>query len=229
MPAKFKVVESDLDSKPSLETLHLYRSLVGTIMFCAVWTRPDIAYSVNVLALFMNNPSPKLIKAAKQLYAYCDASDADDSFKRRSTGGYVCYFNGSPVSWSTGLQQLTTLSTCESEYVQAALTAKEVLYLQELLHYAGHKQITVTHIFEDNEAVMKLSENPINRGMSKHIGRRFHFLHQCAEDGHVALVPISSERNVADAFTKPLGSQLFERHQNSLGVSSVDRGNQGLL
>eukprot|EP00961_Rhodomonas_salina_P255316 3450595-Rhodomonas_salina.1 len=137
MPAKFKVVESDLDSKPSLETLHLYRSLVGTIMFCAVWTRPDIAYSVNVLAWFMNSPSPKLIKAAKQvlrylkgtltmgitfyrhdplgrgkkLYAYCDTSDADDSFKRRSTGGYVCYYNGSPVSWSTGLQRLTTLST----------------------------------------------------------------------------------------------------------------------
>eukprot|EP00961_Rhodomonas_salina_P133305 1793378-Rhodomonas_salina.1 len=150
----------------------------------------------------MNNPSAKLIKAAKQvlqylkgtqtmgitfyqhdplsggkkLYSYCDASYADDSFKRRSTGGYVCYYNGSPVSWSTGLQRLTTLSTCESE---------------ELLHYAGHTQTTVTQVFEDNEAAMKLSENPINRGMSKHISRHFchnfHFLHQCGEDRHVAL------------------------------------------
>eukprot|EP00961_Rhodomonas_salina_P102219 1375037-Rhodomonas_salina.1 len=34
---------------------------------------------------------------------------------------------------------------------------------------------------------------------------------------------------MADVFTKPLGSQLFERHRNSLGVSSVDPGNQGLL
>eukprot|EP00961_Rhodomonas_salina_P184426 2490327-Rhodomonas_salina.2 len=150
-------------------------------------------------------------QASKKLYAYCDASDADNSFERCSTGGYVCYFNGSPVSWSTGLQLLTTLSMCESEYMQAALTAKEVLYLRELLHYAGHTQTTVTHVFEDNEAAMKLSENPINSCM------------------HVALVPISSEHNVADIFTKPLGSQLFEWHSNALGVSSVNRGYQGLL
>lgn len=93
--------------------------------------------------------------------------------------------------------------------MQAALTAKEVLYLRELLHYAGHTQTTVTQVFEDNEAAMKLSENPINRGMSKHISRHFchnfHFLHQCGEDRHVALVLSSSKRNVADIFTKPLG------------------------
>ena len=255
MSQKFKVVESDLDYNASQETLHLFRSMVGTLMYCAIWSRPDLAYSVNVLARFMTCPSAKLIKAAKQvlrylkgtreygitffkndplgrgakLYAYCDASDADDPIKRRSTGGYVVFYNGSPVSWSTGLQRLTTLSTCESEYVQAALTAKEVLYLREILQFAGHKQSEPTPIYEDNEAAMKLSENPVARGMSKHIGRRFHFLRQCSDDGHVVLVPTTSANNIADIFTKPLGYQIFSRHRQSLGVSPVDNNSRALL
>ena len=114
-------------------------------MYLSIWTRPEISYTVNFLARHMTKASPALIKAAqhvfqyvkgtreggitffhidplntyakpkKQLYAYSDASNADDLINHRTTSGYVVFLNGSPVSWSTGLQRLTTLSTCESE------------------------------------------------------------------------------------------------------------------
>eukprot|EP00961_Rhodomonas_salina_P052346 702701-Rhodomonas_salina.1 len=95
------------------------------------------------------------------LYSYSDASYADDPIARRTTGGYIVFYNGSPVSWSTGLQRLTTLWTCESKYVQAALAAKEILYLQEMLLFAGHPQRDSTLLYEDNKAALKLSENPV--------------------------------------------------------------------
>eukprot|EP00961_Rhodomonas_salina_P071398 958917-Rhodomonas_salina.1 len=166
MEPSFKLVETDLGSHPDPEMTTLFRSMVGSLMYLSVWTRPDVSYAVNVLARHLNFASPKLIGAARRifqylkgtrthgitfyktnptnrkatLYAYSDASDADDPIARRTTGGYIVFYNGSPVSWSTGLQRLTTLSTCESEYVQAALAAKEILYLREMLLFAGHPQ-----------------------------------------------------------------------------------------
>ncbi len=158
-----------------------------------------------------------------KLYAFADSSEADDPIQRRSTGGYIVYYNGSPVAWSTGLQRLTTLSTCESEYVQAALATKEVLYLQELFEYAGHGQQDRTLIYEDNEAAVCLSDNPVNRGMTKHIGRCFHFIWQSSEFGWIGLIPVDGERNVADIFTKPLPYQAFARHRGTLGVHCIDK------
>ncbi len=73
------------------------------------------------------------------LYAFSDTSDADDQFARRTTGGFVVFYNGSPVSWNTGLQRLTTLSTCESEYVEAALATKEILSLSYFGMLGFHK------------------------------------------------------------------------------------------
>eukprot|EP00961_Rhodomonas_salina_P296844 3936705-Rhodomonas_salina.2 len=155
MEQNFKLTETDLGTNPNPEMTTLFRSMVGSLMYLSVWTRPDISYAVNVLARHLNYASPKLIRAARRifqylkgtrlhgitfytndpsgrttkLYAYSDASDADDPIARRTTGGYIVFYNGSPVAWSTGLLRLTTLSTCESEYVQAALAAKEILYL----------------------------------------------------------------------------------------------------
>mmetsp|Transcript_18530 Transcript_18530/g.37664 ORF Transcript_18530/g.37664 Transcript_18530/m.37664 type:complete len:1503 (+) Transcript_18530:3729-8237(+) len=265
MDPSFKITVDDLDDNPSESVTHLYRSMIGTLLYLAVWTRPDIAMVVNMLARYMTRASPRLIKAARNVFrylkgtrtdgitffhqdplrderrghglsaelikgalkkndrltAYSDASDADDPVKRRSTGGYIVMYNGSPVSWNSGLQRLTTLSTCESEYVQAALTVKEVLYLRELLAHAGHAERCATPIYEDNQAAMKLSENPVNRGMTKHIARRFHFIRQANDDFQIALIPINTAKNTADAFTKPLGQQLFTRHKHGMGVRDV--------
>jgi hypothetical protein len=42
-----------------------YLSAVGSLMYLAVTTRPDIAYSVGVLAHFNSNPGPSHWKAVK--------------------------------------------------------------------------------------------------------------------------------------------------------------------
>jgi len=155
METNFRVNEDDMKHVPSESDQHTYRSMIGTLMYLAVWTRPDIAQAVNLLARYVMNASKRLMKAARNVFrylkqtrtwgitffrqdpitdetattglkvslfkghkrkdkllAFSDASDADDPLKRRSTGGYLVTYNGSPVSWSSGLQRLTTLSTC---------------------------------------------------------------------------------------------------------------------
>ena len=102
-------------------------------------------------------------KADEHLYAYTNLSDADCKISARSTGGYVIFFNGCPISWSSALQKIVALSSCESEYIQAALAAKEVLYLRSILQRMGLAQRR-TIMYIDNMAALNLTENPVNRG-----------------------------------------------------------------
>eukprot|EP00961_Rhodomonas_salina_P131899 1775531-Rhodomonas_salina.1 len=43
---------------------------MGCLTFLAIWTRPDIGYSVNLLSRYLTRPSEALIKAAKKIIAY---------------------------------------------------------------------------------------------------------------------------------------------------------------
>ena len=103
------------------------------------------------------------------------------------------------------------------------IAAKEVLYIREALAYAGFPQPSSTPIYDDNDAACKLAQNPVKRGMTKHIARRFHFLRQCDDDMHASLIPTPGLDNIADIFTKPLGVTLFNKHRLGLGLRRVAR------
>ena len=47
-----------------------YIHAVGSLMYLAISTRPDIAYTVGVLSRFSSNPGPQHWKAVKHLFRY---------------------------------------------------------------------------------------------------------------------------------------------------------------
>jgi hypothetical protein len=175
MDARFAVTEDDIDESAPPELIKEYQSLIGSLIFLAIWTRPDIAYAVNTLARYMTKPTQTLITAAKRVFkylkgtmdlgimfptvdprgfgpntlvAYADTSDADCKITSKSTGGYVLFLNGAPIAFRAGLLPLVTLSSAESEYVQATLACVEIIYVRELLERMGYTQ-TATVIYED--------------------------------------------------------------------------------
>ena len=46
------------DKQASKDDIKLYGSMIGSEMYLAVQTRPDITYAVSVLSRFLSNPSP---------------------------------------------------------------------------------------------------------------------------------------------------------------------------
>jgi len=53
-----------------------YASVVGTLMYAMVCTRPDIAYAVGVLSRFMSKPGKEHWTATKRVFMYlCGTSD----------------------------------------------------------------------------------------------------------------------------------------------------------
>jgi len=189
--------------------IHVFRYLSGT-KDKGIWFRqtdPDSVEGQRLKAF-----CPKAV-APKSLKSFTDSSDADCKLTYRSTGGYIIFYNGSPVSWKSTRQTINTLSTTESEFVQASLTCQEIVYLREILHFLGDTQ-PPTMLYVDSKPALDLSENPCHRSKTRHIPRRFHYVRRCCTQGDTLLVKIDGTTNVADVFTKPLAREHFSKYRS---------------
>ena len=135
-----------------------YASVVGSLMYAMVCTRPNIAYSMGVVSRFLMNPSKQHWQAVKWIlrylkgtinYCLCfghdetvlegftDADMAGDMDTIKSTTGYLYTFAGAAVSWVSRLQRIVALSTTEAEYIAATKACKEMLWMQRFLEEIG--------------------------------------------------------------------------------------------
>ena len=206
-----------------------YRSLIGCLLYVAVWSRPDIAYAVSELSRFVSEPFKVHWQAAKYLlrylggtrdvclsyssgskrdnvlWGYCDSDWAGDVDSRKSTTGYVLMLNGGAVAWKSKRQPLVAMSTAEAEYIAASLMVQELIYMRRLLDVLGFPQPGPSDVFEDNRTAIAWSEGAVGGSdRAKHIDIRRFFLQEAVANGVVSLKPIASEDNLADLLTKPL-------------------------
>ncbi|KAK4078062.1 hypothetical protein Purlil1_12083 [Purpureocillium lilacinum] len=144
------------DGQASEDEIKMYQERIGSLMYVAVMTRPDIARTTAQLARFLTNPSPLHLAAANQCIRYLyttrylaivydglhtgealviasDASFADDIESRRSSQGYVMMLFNGPVAWKAGLQDTVTTSTTEAEILSLERTTKDCYALDRLL------------------------------------------------------------------------------------------------
>ncbi|GAQ79929.1 hypothetical protein KFL_000420010 [Klebsormidium nitens] len=174
-----------------------YSRLIGSLLYIANCTRPDISQAVGVLSRFMSKPTRDHWKMARAVLSYlagtpevglsfdgteglklkgfCDANYAGDIDTRRSTTGYVFTLGGGAVSWASKCQPTVACSTVEAEYMAAAFTTKEALWLKKLFADLDIECETV-QIGCDNQGAIQLSKHPIASQRSKHIDISHHFI-----------------------------------------------------
>ena len=80
-----------------------------------------------------------------------------------------------------------SLSTTEAEFIAATSCACQAVWLKRVLGKLDQNQSKSCVIQCDSSAAIKLSNNPIIHGRSKHIDVRFHFLRDLRKDGYVEL------------------------------------------
>ncbi|XP_021762898.1 uncharacterized protein LOC110727628 [Chenopodium quinoa] len=113
------------DAGRSFRDPTLYRNLAGALQYLT-FTRPDIAYAVQQVCLFMHDPREPHYEALKRilhyvqgtidhdlhlyltvshrLITYTDADWGGCPDTRRSTSGYCCFLGDNLVSWSSKRQ-----------------------------------------------------------------------------------------------------------------------------
>jgi hypothetical protein len=128
-----------------------YCPILGSVMWGQLSTRPDLAFTVSLLARFQANPKIDNWNALMHVIGYnkntidygltysrdhdlsptafvdADYGGCKDTW--RSTSGYVFMMAGGPVSWSSKRQATVALSTVEAEYVAMSRCAQKMVWI----------------------------------------------------------------------------------------------------
>ena len=83
---------------------------------------------------------------------------------RRSTSRYVFLINGADVSWRSKKQSCVALSTAEAALASAA---QEAMWIRQLTQDLKDGSDRATVIYEDNQAVISMAQNPHFHGRAK--------------------------------------------------------------
>lgn len=216
-----------------------YTELVGSLLYLAACTRPDISQAVGVLSRYMAHPTEHHWNVAKDvlrylissqdvgvvfkksgsdLHGYCDADFAGDVDTRRSTTAYVFVLQDGAVSWSSKLQPTVAVSTAEAEYMSAASAVKEALWLRKLMVDFGFDCTAPVLISCDNQAALKLLVNPVVSARSKHIDVLHHFARERVARKEVSFVYCRTGDMIADCLTKPLPKDKLLKCCEGMGI-----------
>nr|GEY05397.1 ribonuclease H-like domain, reverse transcriptase, RNA-dependent DNA polymerase [Tanacetum cinerariifolium] len=85
----------------------------------------------------------------------------------------------------------------------------QALWLKRLLSkLTGREEERIT-LKVDNISAIALIRNPVFHGRSKHIDIRYHFIHECVENGHINVEHVSGELQRTDILTKALPRLRF--------------------
>ena len=139
MKAEMVLGKTEAEHESMQEFKMNYQSMLGSIMYIMLQTRPDIAYAISKLSQFSSNLTKQHLQALKRVLRYLkgtkglgltyqknekrelvgwtDFSWACDINDSRSTSEYLLQLNGAAVSWCSQKQLTVTKFICEAEYM----------------------------------------------------------------------------------------------------------------
>ena len=217
-----------------------YREAVGSLLYLAGGTRPDISYAANMVSRNSQNPTEEDWKEIKRIFRYIkgtsnlgltfngtndkligfsDASYADSSDKT-STSGYVIKLLSDTVNWRCWKQKCVTTSTCEAEYVAMSELSKECMATKYIANRILNNKFTEILIFGDNKPSIDSTEKSGTPNL-RHVNIRYYHIKQCIDKGEVTVKWISNEYQIADIFTKPLAQDKLEKLRDQILNQSI--------
>ena len=210
-------------------------------MYLTVGTHPDIVFAVSTVIQFCQDPGLEHWEAVKQIYRYLlgtkklaltfgegkqglkGFTDADrvSQEHRHVISGYVYILDGGAVSWVSKKQELVTLSMMEAEYVTAMHTAKEGIWLHQLIEEVFRPLAHPTPLYLDGQSVITLTKDRSYHARMKHINIRYHFICLVVDNHSLRLVYCPTDSMAADTITKALPSVKAKHFATSLGLCSI--------
>ncbi|MBW0479619.1 hypothetical protein O181_019334 [Austropuccinia psidii MF-1] len=211
----------DLISEKASKIDKAYLSRIGMLLYVAQATRPDIMFSVNYLARFSMNTTPKHWAALEHLISYMrsttnkaliiDLAGKEDMLKvyvdvnwggkgSRSQHGFISFLMGSPVAWNSKRQTCVASSTCQAEYMALSFAARAGMWISQSITPITGRIKPV--LLSDNQSAIKIANDSGSRKNSRHIKREFHLVNEIIVNKEVTISWITSKDQKADIFTK---------------------------
>ena len=114
--------------------------------------------------------------------------------------------------WRSKQQKAVTLSSTEAEFYAVSEAVKEILFVAQVLldlEVPVHTPVTVR---VDNMGAIFMSGNASSSARTRHVDTRWHFVRELQDQGAIEVVFVKTDENLADGYTKNIGSETYERH-----------------
>jgi hypothetical protein len=226
-----------------------YQRKMGSLLYAAITTRPDVAFAVSRLARSNHNPTPthheavdrviKFLYGSKHM-AICyggegggpeaqaficasDASFADNTADRKSSQGYIMMLFNGAISWRANKQDTVTTSSTEAELLALSQTAKEGIFLSRLFKALSLDLNEPLTIDCDNTQTLRLIKEESAKLVTKlrHVDIHNHWLRQEYGQGRIQLRWKPTSEMIADGLTKALPTQKFRNFIGMIGLVDI--------
>ena len=218
-----------------------YQSCIGSLMYLAVQTRPDIMYAVGQLGRYMSQPRSSAVDAALRVIEYikntidrglefnninkfrdiagdatvvgfCDSDFGMCKETRKSVSGNVIFYRGTPVWWKSSIQKIIATSSAEAEYISLYSLTKQLSEIGNVAtHILGSPQSTVPIIFCDNGSAISIAQSAGATKGMKHIDIKYHYVRKELKDGKINIKWIPTKNQLADGLTKPVSKDILRK------------------
>ena len=156
-----------------------YQQGIGSLMYTAILTHPDIQFPLNRLSQYMSDPAEHHSSALKtllhyvhstinlsivfrgnrsseslNLMTYSDSDYAADKLNRKSILGYALKLADASIVWMSWKQASVAMFITEAEYMTLSTCVKECLWIVQLL-----RDMNLTKYLGDSLNWVDIKEN----------------------------------------------------------------------
>ena len=232
MVDKEREPESETNPRLDVAGTRLYQSKVGSVLWPAIGTRPEVQYATNmhsrytksplrgdmvtldrVLDYLVNTPDLGLVLGGHGgvvLYATVDASYGTHEDRKSHSGCTLHIGEGSGAFLSRCKKQTVTAdSSTVAEFIATHLAAKEIMWARSILQEMGYTQDNPTVLGEDNMSTIAMINNDCNGQKTKHIAIRFNLIREQVQNLEIQLQHLSTTEMTSDILTKALDPKPF--------------------
>jgi hypothetical protein len=219
-----------------------YSQIIGSLMYLAGATRPDISFAINKLSRFTFNLGSdhwctlervmRYLRGTStyELYytrypavleGYSDSNWISDADEIKATSGYAFTIGGAAVSWRSRKQTILTKSTMKAELVALESATTEAEWLKELLMNLPMvaKPVPAILLHCDNQSVITIIGNTKeNAKFSRHVKRRIKSVRHLRNTDEITLEYINTTQNFTDPFTKGLTRVVIDKASREMGL-----------
>ena len=223
-------LEADPKARKAMNTR--YAGLLGSLLWAAVSTRPDVAFAASAAGQVASHPMSRHLKVIEHVLSYLvqtkdkglvfdhsnhvgkldlaalsDADFASDEASRRSRTGVWLGINGSPIYWVSKRQRMISDSTTAAETIAAFTALRQIRAIAGNLNAMGFRQRFTPLLIDNAVTLMRIVDNKkTDLGGAKHLSVLTKALQEAATPteyfSDVWPVYVSTYENVADIFTK---------------------------
>jgi hypothetical protein len=240
------MLAKDEESVIDKERHALYRTGVGSLLYCTKHSRPEIANAVRELSKCLSAPTEAAFKEMLRVIkyvldtadlglklqpveliewfikVYSDSDWAGDKDSRKSVSGDMIFVNGVLVGWRSKSQQCISLSSTEAEMYALTEAIKDVPFLVQLLLFMEVKIKLPVEVKVDNMGAIYMSENSTPSSRTRHADIRQKFTANLQDKGLIKVDFVRSEDNTSDILTKNVNVDLFKHHTQHIIVKKSE-------